>query len=1290
MRTKRFHPETPAFLEAALTTNSQIRALFKRGFPRALYSLIFALICLNIQAQLSGSYNIPGNFPTLAAAISSLNTNGVNGPVTINLAAGYTETAPIGGYSLTATGTSVNPITFQKNGNGANPLLTAYSGGTGIPSSATQDGIWQLIGSDFISIFSIDLLDPNTTNPATMEFGYGLYKASAADGCQNNLIVNCVITLNRVNNDSGILPASHGSRGIDVVNATPSANTVNLIVTAASGANSNNGFYLNTIQNCNYGIALHGYADVYPFTFSDFYNNMSGNTLIDFGGALTAANPAAGITASEQKHLVIANNSVNNNDGSGINHPNNLYGIEVNIADSSMDGISGNVLTLHGGGTTSQLIAIKISGANLYAGNSMDISGNLINGCTYPTATSGSFYGIQNSSSFDTLSVNGNRFFNNSTAASSGAYYSIYHSGNVTSKFSIGGNRVDTLNFTASSVSSTVCGIYCSGGAGSPNADVTGNTFTNFNFMGTTGGTGVFAGIYLTGGLDTINTTGNNFTNLNLNSSGPVYLFYNNSVSKQINGFGNVAPGFTRTATSGDTYFYYGNNAGPGRTDFSYNTMMNVSQIGSSSFYGIYNVAAPLRDQQFAGNTFNTISSGSGLTSIISMTAGNSTNCFNNQINNVNAAGAIYGINCHSGISPTAIHQNSVFSFTSTGASKICPIYLSPGSQGNVFKNNIYDIFASNAGGSAFGIYVDTNTVAAPLQSDTLSNNLIGDIRTPLANASLPLSGIYIAGGTKVYVWYNSVYLSATSSGNLFGSSALFAATTPDVELKNNILVNTSSSSGAGITCAYRRSSSNVSTYLPGSNNNLFYAGPVTTGNSVFYDGTTTYPFLSSYKTLMSGMDLLSVTENPPFLSTQGSSTAFLKIDPSIPTQIESGATPIAIITDDYGFTPRNSSSPDIGAWEDNYTTSGDVSSPTLLNSGFISSNCSTIQRTYTVNLTDVSGMAGGLLSPNLYYKINAGSYTSVQGTLLSGTLLNGTWTFNLNYTTAPLDLISYYLVAQDIATLPNLLASPPAGFSGSDVNTILSPPTTPYTYSILPLPVLSISGTSVCAGSTASLTAANTGIATYTWTGPSGYVSNSQVATVPMASNASAGQYSLSVTGVNGCAATTTTSLSVQAQPTVIVTPGTITICAGESASLSASGAISYSWKPGNLTSQTVQVSPASTSVYTVSGTNALGCVNTSSVNLIVSVCTGISSISVQNVYITLFPNPSSDVVTLGIPFEGSKEILITNALGELIQHRSTTELVEYLDLTTVTKGIYFIKILSGSKQITSKLVIR
>ena len=126
------------------------------------------------KAQLSGNLNVPANYTSVTSVIAALNQQGISGNVIINIAAGHTETAVTGGYVLTASGNSINSIIFQKSGAGANPLLVAYSGGNGTPGSMNQDGIWRFIGCDYVTVDGIDLLDPNTSNPSTMEFNLDL------------------------------------------------------------------------------------------------------------------------------------------------------------------------------------------------------------------------------------------------------------------------------------------------------------------------------------------------------------------------------------------------------------------------------------------------------------------------------------------------------------------------------------------------------------------------------------------------------------------------------------------------------------------------------------------------------------------------------------------------------------------------------------------------------------------------------------------------------------------------------------------------------------------------------------------------------------------------------------------------------------------------------------------------------------------------------------------------------------------------------------------------------------
>ena len=78
-------------------------------------------------------------------------------------------------------------------------------------------------------------------------------------------------------------------------------------------------------------------------------------------------------------------------------------------------------------------------------------------------------------------------------------------------------------------------------------------------------------------------------------------------------------------------------------------------------------------------------------------------------------------------------------------------------------------------------------------------------------------------------------------------------------------------------------------------------------------------------------------------------------------------------------------------------------------------------------------------------------------------------------------------------------------------------------------------------------------------------------------------------------CSNTITNSFSIIANPTLSILPQSASICAGQSKTLSASGASSYTWLPNNNLnsgfSANVIANPSITSVYTINAQNAYAC---------------------------------------------------------------------------------------------------
>jgi hypothetical protein len=169
-------------------------------------------------------------------------------------------------------------------------------------------------------------------------------------------------------------------------------------------------------------------------------------------------------------------------------------------------------------------------------------------------------------------------------------------------------------------------------------------------------------------------------------------------------------------------------------------------------------------------------------------------------------------------------------------------------------------------------------------------------------------------------------------------------------------------------------------------------------------------------------------------------------------------------------------------------------------------------------------------------------------------------------------------------------------------------------TTSVLP------SSPTVCQASAAnfngSATTGGTPPYTFSWSFPGGSPSSSSVQN-PTTSYLTAGTYTvtLSVVDAFGCAASNTTTITVAPNPVITVTPSSPVICSGNSTTLSASGAVTYAWVPGNLTGSSITVSPTTTTSYTVAGTNAMGCTGTTVITISVNPSPAINIASITNV---------------------------------------------------------------------------
>jgi hypothetical protein len=1025
--------------------NKLTNKIFLRMKKLYFFGAIFLLFVMNLEAQVTGIKNIPGDYATLALAITDLNTVGVGaGGATINVLPSNPQTAPAGGYVVGGTGSvllttlsSSNPLSFVGNGN----TITAFSPQV---AGAYNDAIVKIVGSDFVSIsgFTLQENPGNTvvaagaTNTMT-EWGIALLYANTTNSPQNITITGNTISLNR------LYALSYGI----YANATHSitAPTTSASATTASGSMSNLLIQTNIIGNVNNGIVVVG-----PTAAAD-YNNMvkiggalasQGNTIINYGNINPTTGLGANVSGTINGVLVRNSTSVtiqNNNltiPTGNIGTTGTAYGIHMPSSTVASIGafvnvVSNNTVSLNSGGTTATLNGILIAANSASPLATLRMESNNCSDFSYTNAAPTgftTFYSMTAPFLKAYLGNNNANFLANSLLSTGGVTF-MSHSNTMPANGldSIYNNTL--LGFNKAGAGGTITGFTSS--SSSPN---TAHTFiVNNNIIGIT----------------TSNTTASSTSFVGITSSdgagsSPVKVYKNNN-------FSSINLGINTGSITGISVSYL---QGAGT---STNAMLQTYS-------------------EISGNILtNYITNGSilgiNLGSSFGSTSGGKVEVFSNQIVSyiVNSAtGSINGILASNTSFDLNIYNHELNAFSANSSGAVNGISITGSTKTNVFKNKIYGLTNLNANPVVNGIVSSSGTLS------NIYNNIIGDLGTPAANASNPLSGINISGGTTANISYNTVRLSGTSTGALFGSSAFNATTSTTVDLKNNIFVNSTTPVGAtGFAAAHRRSGTAITTFATASNGNDYYAGTPGVNNLIFYDGTNSDQTIAAYKARMSPREANSISDNPTFTSITGFNSDYLHINTTVPTQIESGGVSIPAILDDFEGDNRNTLSPDMGA--DEFSGVGvDLTAPAITFTPLPFTCDGTLNRSLIASITDGSFVpTSGPGLPVLYWKINQGSWIASTGTPVTQTSFD--FSFGIGATLG--DSVSYYIVAQDMATSPNVGASPSGGASGFTASPPAAgtPPTNPIKYFIRP----SLNGT-YTVGSGGDFTTLTAAVAAY------------------------------------------------------------------------------------------------------------------------------------------------------------------------------------------------------------------
>ena len=331
-----------------------------------------------------------------------------------------------------------------------------------------------------------------------------------------------------------------------------------------------------------------------------------------------------------------------------------------------------------------------------------------------------------------------------------------------------------------------------------------------------------------------------------------------------------------------------------------------------------------------------------------------------------------------------------------------------------------------------------------------------------------------------------------------------------------------------------------------------------------------------------------------------------------------------------------------------------------------------TVTTLYTATGTSSFGCIGSAAFAVVVYSVTTPMASVLPAVLCVGSTAtitasgSDTYSWNVNGSTAP--TITVNPVASTNYSLTGYSSS------GCASNLVVSVPVNTLQ--------LSIAGnTAICQGK--STTLSGSGGTNLAWTGVSQFA---VINPAPIATTV----YTLTGTDANNCQLSKTFTLTVNPNPTVTASSTQTLICRGETVTLTADGATSYTWGPfaNSATSATVVIAPATVFIYNydVTGANQFGCSASSTVAVNVNACTDINEIGSSNASVNVYPNPNNG--NFIIKANQGTVLTIINGLGQLVKTLTVTETNE-VSIEDLSKGIYFVVGENNGLQINKKVIV-
>lgn len=162
--------------------------------------------------------------------------------------------------------------------------------------------------------------------------------------------------------------------------------------------------------------------------------------------------------------------------------------------------------------------------------------------------------------------------------------------------------------------------------------------------------------------------------------------------------------------------------------------------------------------------------------------------------------------------------------------------------------------------------------------------------------------------------------------------------------------------------------------------------------------------------------------------------------------------------------------------------------------------------------------------------------------------------------------------------------------------------------------------------------------------------------------------------------------TVNTSPSPTVSAVSNTSLLCSGQSATVTPSGAVSYTFFPAIPLSGVI--SPTTTTSYTVLGVSAAGCTGLGSFTQSVTACTGLESNLSGQTSLSLYPNPTTGIFTIELSNGLSKTVQISDITGRVVFDIASNEDIINLNVSDLANGVYYIKVVSNNRSEVMKIV--